>query len=248
VKTTPGLYDKRNLSPKEEVRGMFDRIAPKYDFLNHFLSFGVDRAWRKRLIRELKKYHPENVLDLATGTADLAIMAAKAEIPFIVGIDISEQMLQIGNEKIRNTRRESQVKLYLADAESIPFADEHFDAAMVAFGIRNFENLDAGLKEILRVLNHGAPVLLLEFSKPEIFPVKQLYHFYSRYLLPLIGSMVSRDFKAYRYLPESIRRFPSGNDFLAVFSDAGFIHCRQKRLSFGIATLYTGIKPGIQEQ
>jgi demethylmenaquinone methyltransferase / 2-methoxy-6-polyprenyl-1,4-benzoquinol methylase len=229
-------------SKKTEIRAMFNSIARHYDFLNHFLSMGIDINWRKRLIRELKKYNPQNVIDIATGTADLAIMAAKKGIPSIIGVDLSSNMIEFGLEKIKKESLQNRVSLQIGDAEELNFQDGYFDAAIVAFGIRNFENLEKGLVEISRVLKDGSPLMVLEFSKPTIFPVKQFYWFYSKAFLPLIGRIISKDKSAYTYLPESIADFPYGNTLTTILNNCGFENCWYKPLTFQIATLYVGIK------
>ncbi len=229
---------------KEGVRDMFNHIAKRYDFLNHFLSAGIDRVWRRKLIRELKKSQPQKMLDVATGTADLAILAARKSNAEVVGVDISEKMLEIGRQKIEKSHLQDRIQLQLGDAEKLPFGDESFDAAMVAFGVRNFEDLQAGLKEICRVLKPGASFFVLEFSKPRQFPVKQFYAFYSKYFLPFAGRLISKDNGAYTYLPESVQAFPDGDDFLNEMNKAGFQKLKAEKLSFGIASLYQGIKEG----
>jgi demethylmenaquinone methyltransferase / 2-methoxy-6-polyprenyl-1,4-benzoquinol methylase len=221
---------------------MFNSIARRYDFLNHFFSFGIDIIWRKRLIHELGKFKPEKVIDIATGTADLAIMAAKKKIISVIGIDLSSEMIAIGEKKILNENLQNVIELQIGDAEEINHPDRTFDAAMVSFGIRNFENLEKGLTEISRVLKVGSPLLVLEFSKPTIFPVKQLYQFYSAYFLPFFGKLISKDKKAYAYLPESIVNFPDGNNLIGIFKKCGYENCSFKPLTFQIATLYIGIK------
>lgn len=221
---------------------MFNNIARSYDFLNHFLSLGIDISWRKRVIKELLKYQPNRVLDMATGTGDLAIMAVKKGIKQVVGIDLSDQMIAVGQQKMEQRALNASIQMLVGDAEKIAFADNHFDAAMVAFGVRNFEDLPKGLSEIARVLKSDQPLLVLEFSKPVAFPVKQFYHFYSFHLLPFIGKLVSQDDRAYRYLPESIRAFPSGDDFLEIMRSCGFKNTRRISLSFGIASIYIGEK------
>lgn len=222
---------------------MFNSIALRYDFLNHFLSFGIDIIWRKRLIRLLKAYQPTHILDVATGTADLALMAVQ-QIPHIrvTGIDLSEGMIDVGNHKLNDRSLNDQIKLQVADSEALPFDDQSFDAAMVAFGVRNFENLDKGLSEILRVLQSERPLFILEFSSPKQFPMKQLYRFYSNTFLPFVGRIVSKDPKAYSYLPESISEFPHGSEFLNIMNSIGYRNCGFKELSFGIATIYWGVK------
>jgi demethylmenaquinone methyltransferase/2-methoxy-6-polyprenyl-1,4-benzoquinol methylase len=227
---------------KNEVRAMFNSIARNYDFLNHFLSFGIDIYWRKRLITVLKKYRPKQVVDIATGTADLAIMAAKGSSMKINGIDLSEKMVETGREKVVKKKLEKQVKLEIGDAENLKHDDNMFDAGMVAFGIRNFENLEKGLTEICRVLKNGAPLLILEFSQPSAFPVKQLYRFYSYNFLPFFGRFVSRDRRAYSYLPESITDFIAGEKMISVLEGCGYSQCYYKTFTFGIATLYVAHK------
>ncbi|MBN1925316.1 MAG: bifunctional demethylmenaquinone methyltransferase/2-methoxy-6-polyprenyl-1,4-benzoquinol methylase UbiE [Prolixibacteraceae bacterium] len=221
---------------------MFNSIARSYDFLNHFLSFGIDIVWRKRLIKELKKYSPEYVIDIATGTGDLAIMAAKGSNMKITGIDLSEKMIDEGKKKIAKLGFENKIMLITDDAEDLKFDDNTYDAAMVAFGIRNFENLGKGLKEISRVLKKGSPLLILEFSKPSVFPVKQLYRFYSYKILPFIGRLISKNTRAYSYLPESIDGFISGNEVLKALEENGYSQCYYKKFTFGISSLYVGHK------
>lgn len=235
-------YDKKQ-DKKSQIRAMFNSIALRYDFLNHFLSFGIDIIWRKRLIRLLKAYQPTHILDVATGTADLALMAVQ-KIPHIrvTGIDLSEGMIDVGNHKLNDRSLNDQIKLQVADSEALPFDDQSFDAAMVAFGVRNFENLDKGLSEILRVLQSERPLFILEFSSPKQFPMKQLYRFYSNTFLPFVGRIVSKDPKAYSYLPESISEFPHGSEFLNIMISIGYRNCGFKELSFGIATIYWGVK------
>ena len=234
-------YNKEN-SKKNEVRAMFNNIARSYDFLNHFLSLGIDIIWRRRVIRELKKYKPEMILDMATGTGDLAIMAVKTGAKKIVGVDLSNQMIDVGVEKVRHRKLDKRIELVVGDAENIYRQSNTFDAAMVAFGVRNFENLEKGLQEMNRVLKVGQPLFILEFSKPTVFPVKQFYHFYSFKLLPLIGKIISKDPRAYQYLPESIQAFPSGDEFIERMKRCNFVNCRQIPLSFRIATIYIGHK------
>jgi demethylmenaquinone methyltransferase / 2-methoxy-6-polyprenyl-1,4-benzoquinol methylase len=233
---------KTNKRKKTEIRAMFNGIARRYDFLNHFLSLGIDILWRKRLIKELKKFNPKNVLDVATGTADLAIMAADSNIRSITGVDLSNNMIDIGSQKIIKKNLQNIINLQIGDAEELNFPDLSFDAAMVAFGIRNFENLEKGLIEISRVLKSDAPILILEFSRPTVFPIKQIYWFYSAFLLPVFGRLISKDKKAYNYLPESITNFPFGNHMIDILNHCGYKNCRYKSLTFQIATLYIGIK------
>lgn len=221
---------------------MFDSIAPKYDFLNHFLSLGIDRSWRKKAINKLRPYSPKKILDIATGTGDLAIAALKLNPDEIVGIDISEKMLEQGKLKIRKKGLEKKIKLQSGDSEAIPFPDEVFDGLTVAFGVRNFEHLSLGLSEMYRVLKQGGACVILEFSRPVSFPFKQIYTFYFFKILPFIGKLVSKDSYAYTYLPDSVDEFPDGEKFLGILETIGFSNLSLKRLSFGIATIYSGVK------
>jgi demethylmenaquinone methyltransferase / 2-methoxy-6-polyprenyl-1,4-benzoquinol methylase len=228
---------------KEQVAQMFNNIAHRYDFLNHFLSLGIDKLWRKKAINYLKSEKPQLILDIATGTGDLAITAEKMLKPEkIIGIDISEGMLAFGREKLLKMGLENKIELKSGDSENIPFSDTFFDAATVAFGVRNFENLEKGLQEIYRVLKPNASFVVLEFSKPRKFPVKQLYNFYFNSILPGIGKMVSKDARAYSYLPESVKAFPDGDDFIDYMQKAGFKNCKSETLMFGIASIYFGKK------
>ena len=223
---------------KEQVEDMFDSIAGKYDFLNHFLSFGIDRFWRGRMIKALKPLKPKTVLDVATGTGDLAISASKIIRDKIVGIDLSEKMMEVGRAKIKKLQLDDKIFLEKGDAENLRFEDNSFDVVMVAFGIRNFENLEKGLKEILRVLKPNGMFAVLEFSKPVIFPVKQIYGWYSKKILPMAGKKISGDSRAYTYLPESVMAFPEGDRLVSILSDVGFVNARFKPLTFRIASLY----------
>lgn len=221
---------------------MFNNIAHRYDFLNHFLSIGIDRYWRYKLIRKMGQYHPSDILDVATGTADLAIAAAKINPQKIFGIDIAAEMLAIGQLKVDRLQLQKMIQLRLADSENLPFPDTSFDAVMVAFGVRNFENLEKGLAQMYRVLRQGGRVYVLEFSKPGKFPVKQLYGLYFNHVLPVLGRIVSKDMSAYSYLPASVGAFPDGPVFLALMEQAGFSHVGCEQLTFGVASLYCGQK------
>jgi len=232
----------KTIAKKEQVKNMFNSIAHRYDFLNHFLSFGIDFYWRRRVLQIVKRLKPETVLDIATGTGDLAILVSKASLKKITGIDISTSMLQKGREKIMNRKLGSLIELKQGDAENLEFADNSFDLAMVAYGVRNFENLEKGLNEIRRVLKPGGALLVLEFSTPRRFPVKRLYRFYSFHILPLIGKLVSNDASAYSYLPESVAHFPSFEDFTEVLKDCGFKNAKYHSLTGGISTIYEGYK------
>jgi demethylmenaquinone methyltransferase / 2-methoxy-6-polyprenyl-1,4-benzoquinol methylase len=224
---------------KDEVASMFDAIAPRYDFLNRVLSMGIDRGWRRRVIERLVEEAPERVLDVATGTGDLAISASRAGCDRVVGVDIAEEMLEVGRSKLAASDLADRVVLRYGDAEELPFPENEFDAVTVAFGVRNFEDLDAGLGDIHRVLKPGGRLIVLEFSRPRTFPVKQLYGFYSRHVLPRIGRLLSGNSGAYKYLPESIAVFPDGADFLARLEAAGFSDAKDERMTFGIASIYS---------
>ena len=225
------------------IAAMFDRISSKYDALNHLLSFNIDKVWRRKTVKKVAKSHPNTILDLATGTADLAIALAKYDPNArIIGMDISEKMLEIGKEKARCQNLDDQIDLCLGDAASLPFEDARFDAVTVAFGVRNFENLSKGLSEISRVTKSGGKVCILEFSMPERFPIKQLYRLYFKHFLPRIGKWVSKDNNAYSYLPQSVERFPKPDVFLWMLDEKGMVNSTAKPLSFGIATLYTSTK------
>jgi demethylmenaquinone methyltransferase/2-methoxy-6-polyprenyl-1,4-benzoquinol methylase len=230
------------VSKKEVVRAMFDDISPRYDFLNHFLSAGIDHSWRRTLVRILSAHKPASVLDVATGTGDLAIAVSSLKPHTIVGIDISEKMLEIGRRKIAGQGLSDMITLQQADAEKIPFPDHFFDAVTVAFGVRNYENLLLGLTEMRRVLRPGGLMMILEFSHPSTFPMKQLYAFYSTVVIPRVGRLFSGNARAYSYLPESVAAFPSGKDFLGILERTGLRNARQFRLSMGIASIYLAEK------
>jgi demethylmenaquinone methyltransferase/2-methoxy-6-polyprenyl-1,4-benzoquinol methylase len=229
---------------KAEVQQMFDRIAPKYDLLNRVLSLGIDVGWRKRAIGYLKAQRPQEILDVATGTADVAILMAKILQPArVVGIDIANQMLDFGRVKIKNAGLEGVISLETGDSEQLRFEHNAFDAVTVAFGVRNFENLEKGLAEMCRVLRPGGRAVILEFSKPRAFPFKQLYNAYFAYVLPLIGRLTSRDVRAYTYLFESVQVFPEGDDFLQILTKTGFQDPVCERLTLGICSIYSATKP-----
>jgi demethylmenaquinone methyltransferase / 2-methoxy-6-polyprenyl-1,4-benzoquinol methylase len=235
-------YKDQQAGKKEQVQTMFNNIAHKYDFLNHFLSMGIDILWRKKAVAILKKEKPAQILDIATGTADFALEALALNPEKITGIDISEGMLEVGRKKIQKKNLQHKIELILADSENMPFDNEQFNAITVAFGVRNFENLLKGLKEMNRVLKLSGTAVVLEFSKPKKFPVKQIYNFYFFKILPFIGNLISKDNAAYTYLPESVGVFPDGKDFLLVMEAAGFRDVYQKSLMFGIASIYVGKK------
>ncbi len=230
------------MSDKQEIRQMFNKVSGRYDFLNHFLSAGIDYCWRKKTIDRLAEIRPQRILDVATGTGDLAIAANRLHPKEITGIDISEGMVAVGIEKVRKKGLEKQIKLQVGDSENIQYEDNYFDAVTVAFGVRNFENLEKGLAEMLRVIRPGGLALILEFSQPQVFPVKQLYAFYFKYILPTLGNLISGDSSAYTYLHDSVSKFPFGKDFAAIMQKTGYQEIEIKPLTFGIATLYVGKK------
>ena len=225
------------------IAAMFDRISPKYDALNHLLSLNIDKVWRKKTAKTVSSFYPKTILDLATGTADLAIELAKLNPQaHIIGVDFSEKMLEIGKAKIAKQGLDSQIELQWRNAASLPFEDNSFDTVTVAFGVRNFEDLNKGLSEIRRVLKPGGLAFILEFSMPEKFPIKQAYRLYFKHILPKIGKWISKDAHAYSYLPESVESFPKPSDFLRILSDNGLIESSARHLGWGIATLYWATK------
>jgi demethylmenaquinone methyltransferase/2-methoxy-6-polyprenyl-1,4-benzoquinol methylase len=235
-------YKDNTQGKKEQVAEMFNNISKKYDFLNHFLSLGIDIIWRKKAIKLLKEDKPKQILDIATGTGDFAIEALKLNPEKIVGVDISEGMLAVGRQKMVRLGHDQIIDMQMGDSERLLFDDNKFDAVIVAFGVRNFENLEKGLKDMHRVLKPGGKVVVLEFSRPRVFPMKQLYNFYFKAILPLIGKVVSKDNAAYTYLPESVQQFPDGDDFLDILTKTGFKQTQCTSLTFGISSIYTGIK------
>ena len=236
-------YKDTDTGKKQQVADMFDNISGTYDFLNHFLSLGIDIIWRKKAIRALKASQPQYLLDVATGTGDFALEAIKLLKPVkIVGVDISQGMLDVAKEKITKKRLDTQFEVQLADSERLPFAHNTFDAVTVAFGVRNFENLEKGLSDMYRVLKPGGKAVILEFSTPTKFPVKQFYNFYSTKILPLIGKVFSKDNRAYTYLPESVAQFPDGKRFTDILHQVGFSETECRPQSFGICTIYIGTK------
>ncbi len=230
------------MADKEKVVGMFNSIAPTYDFLNHFLSLNIDKVWRRKLVKLVAPYKPERILDVASGTGDLAIALNKLKPSGIVGVDISEGMLEVGRKKIARKGLSNVITLLYGDSENLPFPTNSFNAVTVSFGVRNFAHLDIGLSDMCRVLKPGGVVAVLEFSMPRRFPVVQLYKFYFLKMLPFFGKMFSGHSDAYTYLPESVLQFPSGEKFLKLMEEAGFSNVKEKRLSFGIASIYTGEK------
>lgn len=232
-----------NEGKKVAVESMFDSIAWRYDFLNHFLSFNFDRFWRRRAIKIISEsYKSPVILDVATGTADLAIAAMKLDPSKITGIDISNRMLEIGKEKIRKRGLSGKIELMPGDSEKIPFCNDIFDVAMVAFGVRNFSDPLKGLMEMNRVIRNRGMIMVLEFSKPSDFPFKPIYNLYFRNILPFFGRLFSNDKAAYRYLPESVMKFPDNEEFLKLLVQAGFSDLHQIKLTGGVASIYTGIK------
>ena len=230
------------VSKKDQVRSMFNKIAWRYDLLNHLLSLNIDKIWRKKLVKMLSAKQPKSILDVATGTGDLAIIAARIKPTEIIGIDIADEMLQIGRKKVAARGFQSMISLQTADSENLPFPAERFEATMVAFGVRNFENLDLGLAEMFRVLKKNGTIYVLEFSIPTNKLFRPFYFFYFKNILPLIGKMVSKDTDAYTYLPDSVSAFPSGRSFIERLEKTGFTNCTIRSLTFGIATIYTGEK------
>jgi len=235
-------YKEQNAGKKEQVAKMFDNISHRYDFLNHFLSLGIDKLWRKKAINYLKPFQPKQMLDVATGTGDFALQALAINPDKIVGIDISEGMLEVGKRKVEKLQLTGKIELLKGDSENIPFGENKFDAVTVAFGVRNFENLEKGLAEIFRVLKPGAQIVVLEFSRPKMFPLRQIYNFYFKAILPRVGRLVSKDNAAYTYLPASVEAFPDGHDFIRILKKIGFKNTACKPLTFGISSIYTGQK------
>jgi demethylmenaquinone methyltransferase/2-methoxy-6-polyprenyl-1,4-benzoquinol methylase len=236
-------YHSENATKKEQVATMFNNISGTYDFLNHFLSLGIDILWRKKAIRELKAMQPRNILDVATGTGDFAFEAIKILHPDqVVGVDISAGMLDVARKKIQARNLGHIFTVKLGDSEMLPFQDDHFDAITVAYGVRNYENLQKGLADMFRVLKPGGKIVILEFSKPQQFPIKQSYNFYFKHITPFFGKLFSKDARAYEYLPESVAAFPDGKAFTGLLETVGFKQTKQITLTFGISSIYTGIK------
>jgi demethylmenaquinone methyltransferase / 2-methoxy-6-polyprenyl-1,4-benzoquinol methylase len=235
-------YKDAQASKKSQVAQMFNSIAGKYDFLNHFLSAGIDIYWRKQAVKIMGQNKPALLLDIATGTGDFAIEALQLNPQKIIGVDISEGMLAVGQEKIKKKNLTGKIELQLGDSENLAFADNTFDGTMAAFGVRNFENLTQGLSEMYRVLKPGGRIVVLEFSKPQAFPFKQVYNFYFKQILPVFGKLISKDQSAYTYLPESVQAFPDGPDFINILKQVGFKNTQWHSLTFGISSIYTGLK------
>lgn len=229
-------------SKKQQVEEMFDNISARYDFLNHFLSLGIDYSWRKKVRKIIEKINAKKILDVATGTADLAIELTKIKDTQIVGVDISRGMLDIGDVKLAKLNLTNRIVLQQADSENLPFENEEFDAVTVSFGVRNFENLDKGLADMCRVLKQKGSLLVLEFSKPTNPIFSRLYWFYFKFILPPLGRLLSKDATAYTYLPQSVAAFPEGEEFCLRAKSAGFSNVTYKPLTFGICTLYHCVK------
>lgn len=236
-------YQSSSLSKKEQVAEMFNSISKKYDFLNRFLSAGIDNYWRRKALNELKSIQPQYILDVATGTADVAIMASKKLHPQkITGIDISQGMLDIGHQKIEKLNLQNQIELMLGDSEAIKYPDNTFDAVTVAFGVRNFQNLELGLSEIKRVLKPNGKLIILEFSKPKSIFISPFYNLYMKIITPNIGKLFSKNKSAYSYLDASIKKFPEGKELVTILNNVGYHQSSHKPLSFGICSIYCAIK------
>lgn len=231
-------YSHSEKDRKAQITEMFDNIAPSYDFLNHFLSMGIDILWRKKAIRMLKMKNPERVLDIATGTGDFAFEALSMNPGEVIGLDISPGMLEVGREKIRKRKKEDKIRMDLGESEKLPYPDNFTDAITVGFGVRNFEDLDLGLREMHRVLKPGGRAVILEPSFPQSFPMKQLFGLYFKYILPVLGRLFSKDGHAYTYLPQSVAAFPEGQAFVDICQKAGFRETKWYPLTFGICAMY----------
>jgi demethylmenaquinone methyltransferase/2-methoxy-6-polyprenyl-1,4-benzoquinol methylase len=237
-------FRQSELDKKDQVAQMFNSIAFRYDFLNRFLSAGIDKGWRKKAINQLKDLNPKLILDVATGTGDVAIMTYHQLHPEkIIGIDISEGMLEFGNKKLANLQLNKVIELQKGDSETIQFEGNHFDAVTVAFGVRNFQHLEKGLAEMQRVLKTGGKLVVLEFSKPTFAPVRAFYKFYMNVIGPSISKLFGSNKAAYQYLNDSVQAFPEGQTFLNLMNEAGFTQTYLIKLSLGICTIYCGSKP-----
>ncbi len=236
-------YLELTTTKKSQIELMFNNIAERYDILNHVLSFGIDNIWRKQAISKLKQHSPKRILDIATGTGDLAILAAKRIDPHqIVGIDLSGEMLKIGEDKIQRQNLNHKIQLNIGDCENIAYSSQSFDAITVAFGVRNFENIESGLREMYRVLKPGGMVIILEISKPGAPWIKSIFNFYFQYILPVLGRIFSNDKRAYLYLPSSVKAFPKPDEFLKKMKHTGFQNVEYKPLTFSIAAIYVAQK------
>tara|TARA_R110001632_G_scaffold179993_1_gene299944 strand:- start:16769 stop:17497 length:729 start_codon:yes stop_codon:yes gene_type:complete len=235
-------YKDSDLGKKEQVATMFNNISKNYDGLNRVISFGIDVSWRKKVVKIVSKNNPQQILDIATGTGDLALMMSQLNPTKIVGLDISEGMLEVGKQKISKANLSDKIEMVVGDSENMPFDDNTFDAITVSFGVRNFANLDKGLTEIRRVLKPNGTFVILETSNPTKFPFKQGYKFYTSFILPIIGKIFSRDKVAYSYLSESANYFPFGETFDNILKKNGFINTEYKPVTFGVATIYSATK------
>lgn len=242
MSSTVKPYSDSESGKKEQVEQMFDNISGKYDLLNRVLSMGIDTSWRKKVVKKVQSVQPKNILDIATGTGDLAIQMAKSTTAKVTGFDLSAGMLEVGRKKVAEQNLNERIQMIQGDAENMPFENDSFDCITVAFGVRNFENLEKGLNEIYRVLKPGGKFLILEFSQPESFPMKQLYGFYSKRILPEIGKRISKDTSAYTYLPESVKAFPYGEKMKKILKKRKFTEVSDKKLTFGIASIYESLK------
>ena len=245
------MYQQETITPYSQgsakaaqVETMFNNIAPTYDTLNHRLSWNIDRSWRRKAIKALEPYKPQDILDIATGTGDFAIMAAQMLAPTrLVGTDISEGMMNVGREKVKQLGLEDVISFEREDCLNLSYAENSFDAVTAAFGIRNFANLDKGLSEMCRVLRPGGHLSIVELTTPPHFPMKQLFHVYSHTVLPVYGRLISKDQSAYSYLTKTIEAFPQGERMMEILLKAGFKEASFQRLTFGICTLYTALAP-----
>ncbi|HAZ00614.1 MAG: bifunctional demethylmenaquinone methyltransferase/2-methoxy-6-polyprenyl-1,4-benzoquinol methylase [Bacteroidetes bacterium GWF2_42_66] len=235
-------YKESEDQKKQQVEQMFDNIAHKYDFLNHFLSLGIDKLWRRKAIRMLSVFPHNSILDVATGTGDFAVAATRLSPAKITGFDLSANMIEVGRQKVEKLGLQNIIQFVKGDSENMPFPDASYDSITVGFGVRNFENLEKGLAEFHRVLKKDGVAVILEFSRPRYFPMKQFYNFYFLHILPRVGNKISKDKSAYSYLPESVMAFPDDQDFLGILKKTGFKSATQKRLTFGIATIYLAQK------
>ena len=235
-------YQNSDLSKKGQVEKMFNNISKEYDILNRVISFGIDVSWRKKIVKILKSKNPSTILDVATGTGDLAIAMAKTNAQKIIGLDISKGMLDVGIEKIKDRNLNNTIEMVIGDSENLKYENDFFDAVTVSFGVRNFESLDSGLSEIFRVLKPNGSLVILETSNPTKFPFKQFYRFYSKFILPSIGKIFSKDKVAYNYLSESSAEFPYGEKFNNILKKIGFTNVVDFPQTFGVATIYVASK------
>ncbi len=237
-------YRADSRSKSQQVKEMFDNIAPAYDFMNRAMTFGIDRIWRRKAVDMLRRRPHGRILDVATGTGDLAmLLARRTDATNISGIDLSEGMIAIGKEKIARAGLDRRITLTAGDCLSLPFADETFDAVTVAYGVRNFENLTKGYSEMLRVLRRGGSITVIELSTPASPLIRPLYRLYTRHIIPAVGRMISKDVRAYSYLPESIAAVPQRSEMTALMTQAGFTEAAYRSLTFGTCMIYTAIKP-----